>query len=174
MVMTEMQVGMVLMVEVGGAGILFRITTSATADHAAERGSAIVRRLEVMVTPAIVKLIALLQVPDAIVDADLQVGHALHFRVLIDRPQREPVVFVVVLVQVFPFDRNLPVGFVLLQMPVPIPHVHRQVPEVPRDLELVLLAEERTECPFDRRRPADFLLVQGDRAVHVPVFLRAR
>lgn len=174
MMMVEMEeVGMVLVVEVGGAGILFRITTTATADYATERGRAIVRRLEVMMT-AVVELVDLLEIPDPIVHRNLQVGHALHFRVLIHRPQREPVIFVVILVQVLPLDRDLPVRFILLQVPIAVPHVHRQVPEVAGDLELVLLAEERAECPLDRRRPADFLLVQGDRAVHVAVFLRAR
>lgn len=170
LLMMVIEVKVVLMVEVGGGGILFRITACATA----ERGSAIVGRLEVVVTAAIVKLVALLQITDSVVDGNLQVGHPLHFRVLVDGPQREPVVLVIVLVQVLALDRDLAVRFVLLQVPIPVPHVHRQVPEVARNLELVLLAEERAERPLDRRRPTDFLLVQGDRAVHIAVFLRAR
>lgn len=159
---------------VGGGGVFFRITAAIAANHTTERGVAIVGGLAHVESAEIVKLIRLLQITDAIVDGNFQVSHTLHLGVLIDGPQREPVVLVVVLVQIFPLNCDLPVRFVLLQVSIPVPHVHRQVAETARYLELVLLAKERTERPLDRRRPTDFLLVQCDRTVHIAVFLRAR
>lgn len=67
--------------------------------------------------------------------------------------------------QLLPLDRYLANGFVLLH--ITIPQIDGQVAEAARNLELVLLAEERRQCAFDGGCAADLLLVQRNCAVDI-------
>lgn len=78
-------------------------------------------------------------------------------------------VLVIVRVQLLPFDGDLSDGSILFDVfRIPVPNIHGQVAEFSRDLKLKFLAEERRQCSLDDRRSADFLLVEGHRAIDVP------
>lgn len=60
-------------------------------------------------------------------------SQTLHLQILVHQPQRKLLVLAVVLVQIFPLDRDLTVRLILLQVPIPIKHVHGQAVEAARD-----------------------------------------
>lgn len=79
-------------------------------------------------------------------------------------------VLVVVQVQLLAPNRDLAHGLVLLLevAAVPRPHVQREVAELARHLELEQFVEEGAQRAL-LNGAVDLLLVQGDRAVHVPL-----
>lgn len=76
---------------------------------------------------------------------DLDVRLALDFGVGVDRPDGEPVVLVVVLGELFPFDRYFPYHFVLFHVAVAVVEVDGEVAELAGDFELEFFAEKGTE-----------------------------
>jgi hypothetical protein len=66
----------------------------------------------------------------------------LNFAISINWQDRKPVILAVVSVEVLPLDGHFAKHFVLLQVAIPIVHIHRQVTEPTWHLKLELLAKK--------------------------------
>lgn len=96
------------------------------------------------------------------------VRHSLHFRVIVDWPQRKPMILVIVQMQVtFPYC-DLSNRFVLLKMSITFQHVHRQVSKFTWNLEREFFTKERRLVAL-RLCPTNLLLIEGDSTVDIAI-----